>query len=125
MIHSGQPPHALRMPQFFWRETGSLESYQLLHGELRNLEENVIPPLRTGEKVWLDPEAEVSPASHLRGYVSIGRGTRVGDGAEVEDSVLWDDVEVHPQSKLRNCIVGDGVEVAGLHENEILIGSVR
>jgi mannose-1-phosphate guanylyltransferase len=40
-----------------------------------------------------------------------GRGTRVAGTARIEDSVLWDDVEVGAGSMLRQCIVTDGAHV--------------
>jgi NDP-sugar pyrophosphorylase family protein len=40
-----------------------------------------------------------------------GRGTRVAATARIEDSVLWDDVEVGAGSMLRQCIVTDGARV--------------
>jgi len=40
-----------------------------------------------------------------------GSGTRVDATARVEDSVLWDDVEVGPGTMLKRCIVTDGTRV--------------
>ena len=40
-----------------------------------------------------------------------GAGTRVDATARVEDSVLWDDVEVGAGAMLRECIVTDGARV--------------
>ena len=40
-----------------------------------------------------------------------GARTRIGPTAKVEDSILWDDVEVGDGSFLRRCIVTDGVRV--------------
>ncbi|OFW02490.1 MAG: hypothetical protein A3I61_15800 [Acidobacteria bacterium RIFCSPLOWO2_02_FULL_68_18] len=40
-----------------------------------------------------------------------GAGTRIDATARVEESVLWDDVEVAAASVLRRCIVTDGVRV--------------
>src|SRR6185503_17064393 len=37
-----------------------------------------------------------------------GAGTRVDASARVDDSVLWDDVEVGAGSMLKQCIVTDG-----------------
>ncbi len=123
MIGGGRAPLAFQRPTFFWREMGSVARYRSLHDELGRLEENLLPPLPTGKAVWVDPEAEVSMDARLKGYVSIGRGTRVAEGVELEDSVLWDRVEVHPGSRLRGCVVADGVRVTGSHENEVIIGS--
>jgi mannose-1-phosphate guanylyltransferase len=125
LIDGGRAPLALRTSKLFWREMGSIASYQSLHDELGSLEDNFLPPLPTGKAVWIDPVAEVSPDVRLKGYVSIGRGTRVADGVELEDSLVWDNVEVRPGSRLRKCVVADGVKVVGIHENEIIIGSIE
>jgi mannose-1-phosphate guanylyltransferase len=122
MIHAGRPPLALRLPAVYWREVGSIESYRMLHRELCNLEEGAIPPLQTGKALWIDPAARISSDSHLRGWVSIGKRCCIMEGVEIENSILWDDVEVRPGSRLCNCIVTDGGMIAGKHDNEIIIG---
>lgn len=40
-----------------------------------------------------------------------GRGARVDKSARIEESVLWDDVEVGEGAMLRQCVVTDGVRV--------------
>jgi NDP-sugar pyrophosphorylase family protein len=40
-----------------------------------------------------------------------GARVRIDATAQVEDSILWDDVEVGPGAALRRCIVADGVRV--------------
>ena len=40
-----------------------------------------------------------------------GRGTRIDPTARIEESVLWDDVEVGAATMLRQCIVTDGARV--------------
>jgi NDP-sugar pyrophosphorylase family protein len=42
-----------------------------------------------------------------------GARTRVDPTARVEDSILWDDVEVGAGSMLRGCVVADGARVPG------------
>jgi len=42
-----------------------------------------------------------------------GRNVRLGPGAHVERTILWDDVEVGRDSRLVECIVGDGVRIPG------------
>jgi NDP-sugar pyrophosphorylase family protein len=43
--------------------------------------------------------------------VTLGAGSRIEPGAQVDDSVLWDDVVVGSGSLLRDCVVADGVRV--------------
>lgn len=59
-----------------------------------------------------------TPADYLRTSLRLGSGaalrgdrTRVDASARVDESVLWDDVEVGPGAALRGCIVADGARV--------------
>ena len=124
MIADGDPPLALRMPQFFWREIGTLDSYRRLHEELGRMGENVMPPLQTGKAVVIDPAAEVSLYARLKGYVAVGRSSWVMKDAELENTVLWDNVQVRSGSKLHNCVATDGAVIEGEHKNEILTGLI-
>jgi mannose-1-phosphate guanylyltransferase len=49
-------------------------------------------------------------------------GSRIPDpGSRIEDSILWDDVQIDPGARLRRCIVTDGVRVpAGSWDNMII-----
>ena len=40
-----------------------------------------------------------------------GRDVAVADSARVTGSVLWDQVVVHPDAELTECVVADGVEI--------------
>lgn len=120
LIHSGDPPSILFERSLRWREIGSVEAYRLLHSELVELPENAFPPLTSGQSICVHPTAEISPDADLRGMVVIGRNARIMDRAVLENVILWDDVEVRPKCRLRNCIVTDGVTVRGSQENEIL-----
>jgi NDP-sugar pyrophosphorylase family protein len=62
------------------------------------------------------PDDYLRTALHLAnrdGGGLIGRGCRIHQSARVEDSVLWDDVEVGEGAMLRQCVVTDGVHVPG------------
>jgi NDP-sugar pyrophosphorylase family protein len=43
--------------------------------------------------------------------VEIGQGSSVQDGAEVAESVLWENVRVAPGARVRRCVLGAGVRV--------------
>lgn len=45
------------------------------------------------------------------GGTTRGARARIGAGARIEDSILWDDVEVGDGTLLRHCIVADGARV--------------
>jgi NDP-sugar pyrophosphorylase family protein len=45
--------------------------------------------------------------------LAVGRGVRAHPTARIEDSILWDDVDVGEGAFLRECIVTDGAHVPG------------
>jgi len=54
-----------------------------------------------------DPESRIpNPESRF-----VGARTRVASDARIEESVLWDDVEVEANVRIRRCIVTDGVRL--------------
>jgi NDP-sugar pyrophosphorylase family protein len=53
-------------------------------------------------------------------YVSIGRNCSIQSGVELTESILWDDVRLAGNSKLRNCILGSGVRFKGVTENKVI-----
>jgi NDP-sugar pyrophosphorylase family protein len=50
-------------------------------------------------------------AQREEGVALHGQRTRIDPTARVDDSILWDDVEVGARAILRGCIVTDGVRV--------------
>ena len=121
LIGKGQPPQALFHPNMFWREMGSIESYKRLTSELGVLAPDFLPPLRTGCPTFIHPEAYVAPGTRLKGSVVAGRGVRIGEGAHLEDVILWDNVRVDARSSLRGCIVADGMRVSGEHSGKVFV----
>lgn len=122
LMDAGKPPQAIVSGSLFWREIGSVEAYRAVHNELATLPRKRLAPLQTGTAIFIHPQAEVSPRAELHGMVAIGRGTRIHEGAILENTIVWDHVTVRADSLLRDCIVADGVEVWGNHENETLTG---
>lgn len=119
-IGEGDPPQALRWAPFFWREMGTIPGYLRLHEDLANLEADSIPFLNTGSLVWADSGATVSAKAAVKGWGAIGRRSRLLPGAQLERSVLWENVELRPGSHVIDCVVTDGVVVEGFHEGEVI-----
>ena len=119
LIAKGDPPAALLPQDFFWREMGSIESYAKLTRELAGLEPARLCPIETGNTVTIHPEASVDPGCRLEGSVVVGRGTRVCEGVSLENVILWDGVRVEKSSRLKDCIVADGMIVSGSHEGKV------
>ena len=121
LIGEGNPPRALFHPDLYWREMGSIDRYRSLTEELSRLSPHFLAPLHTGHGVYLHPEAKIAPDVRMEGVVVVGAGCRIMEGAELVDSILWDQVQVGPHSRLLGCILTDGVRIEGEHENKLLI----
>jgi mannose-1-phosphate guanylyltransferase len=50
-------------------------------------------------------------SSREGGGIATGANSRIDSGARIEESILWDDVQVGAGSMLRQCIVADGAHV--------------
>ncbi|MGV8074000.1 MAG: sugar phosphate nucleotidyltransferase [Syntrophobacteraceae bacterium] len=125
LIKEKRYPKALLEADFLWREIGSLDSYRSLHEELSQFDENRLSPIPTGKKIWAHPTAQIASDAVLKGFVAVGEKCRIMQGVEMENTIIWDDVRVERNSRLRNCIITDGVVVQGDHENETLTGIAK
>jgi mannose-1-phosphate guanylyltransferase len=95
----------------YWRELGEVTRYLAVHQEFSRFGKPPIPGLRAGPGAIVHPSARVGKRVRLAGTVCIGAGCEVGEGAMVEESILWDRVKVGPGCSVRNSIIGDGVEL--------------
>ncbi len=119
------------MPTAYWRDIGSAAAYReaqmdLLDGRVRV---SLMPPGQARAGVWLAPAATVAPGAEVRPPVTIGEGARVergatvgpravvgagcviGGGARVEETVLWERVEVGARAVLRGCVVASDARI--------------
>lgn len=127
----GDPPNSVA----YWRDVGTIDAYYDANMDLRD----VAPALNLYNREWKlrtagfeDPPAKfvfdeegrrgaavdsiVSGGSILSGgFVKgsiLGRGVRVHTGATVEDSILFDNVDVGRHCKIRRAILDKNVRVA-------------
>jgi NDP-sugar pyrophosphorylase family protein len=110
----------------FWWEFGSPSSY--LDGSLRLM---LLPAARLESVTRTDPVrrqghvrvaigagADFHTGVELRGGVALGFGCRVGEGSELEDTVVMPEAWIGPGSRLRRVVVGPGAELPGGFEAE-------
>jgi mannose-1-phosphate guanylyltransferase len=119
LMAKGEPPAALFQPDLFWREMGSIDSYAKLTRELAVLEPGRFPPIETGQSVTIHPEAHMHQGCRLGGSVVIGRGSHVYEGVSLDNVILWDGVRIEKGSRLKDCIVTDGMNISGSHAGKI------
>jgi len=74
------------------------------------------PPAFVGPGVEIDPTAVVGP------YVVLGEGCRVGPGAHLRASILWDRVTIGREARVAEAILADDVVVG--HDAVVTPGAV-
>ncbi|CAB4244013.1 Mannose-1-phosphate guanylyltransferase [Methylacidimicrobium sp. AP8] len=84
-----------------WFDLGTREAYLSVHRELAR------DPGPWAPLCWIDPSARLAPDAVLEGATAIGPRCRVGSGALLRDSILWEDAEAAPGSRLERCVVRD------------------
>jgi mannose-1-phosphate guanylyltransferase len=95
----------------YWRELGEVPRYLAVHQEFSRFGNSPIPGLQAGPGAIVHPSARMGKRVRLAGTVCIGADCEVAEGATVEESVLWDRVQVGPGCLVRNSVIGDGVEL--------------
>jgi mannose-1-phosphate guanylyltransferase len=103
-----------------WFNIGSRAEYLDVHRTI--LRQNWIPNyVRTGE--WPERVAKsaiVDPTARVRGCSVVGKNCQVGDGAVLEDTILWPGAQIASKSELHGCIVRSQKKVSGIHrDNDI------
>jgi mannose-1-phosphate guanylyltransferase len=88
-----------------WFNIGNRAEYLGVHRTIAN--ENWRPAY-IADADWpvrIAPDAQIEPNVALSGFYSIGAGCRIGEGAMVENSILWKGAQMASRACLRNCIV--------------------
>jgi NDP-sugar pyrophosphorylase family protein len=118
----------------YWLDIGTPARYLQAQLDLlaRRCRAHVEPAGRQGPDGWIDSTATVAPAARIRGPVVIGpdccveagavvgpgvvlgAGCRIGAEAQVEATVLWEEVEVGAAARLTGCLIGRGASI-GAH----------
>jgi len=106
----GEGLHGLRLDGY-WTDIGTPERYleaswDILEGRVRTRVEASASGTLIADDAVVEEGATVGPRAVL------GRGCRVGSGAEVRDSVLLDGCAVGEGAQVRGSILSAGVEVA-------------
>jgi NDP-sugar pyrophosphorylase family protein len=115
----------------FWWEFGSPELYldgslillRLGSAERAAVSEELDAVVDVGHaRVASGAGANWHETARLRGHVALGMASRVGERADLEDSVVMPEAWVGPDCRLRRCVVCQGIEVpAGLRAEDALL----
>jgi len=107
----GEAIRGYHIKEGYWQDMGRVEAYRALHRDLLG---------EQGELV-VHPEAHLAEGTQMEGYVCVGKGTHIGAGSIIKDSIIWDEVGIEGGSIIEGCVVGDGTQVRGAHREEVLV----
>lgn len=106
----------------FWQNIGTPAAYlqvhrRLLQGESTRLARyfpNLSDPL-------IGPAAKIGAGVQFKGSVCLGANVTIGEGASLENTVVWDGAVIAPGVELAGCIVAAGVRVSSSARGQVLV----
>jgi len=95
-----------------WFNVGSREEYLAVH---RHIHEHGWRPSYLDDEHWPSgPDGNLD--YEVEGACAVGAGSRIGEGASLTNTIVWDDAEIASGAQLRDCIVRDHCVAEGIHE---------
>jgi NDP-sugar pyrophosphorylase family protein len=87
-----------------WFDLGTVEAYKAIHGLIAGgLRFSHTPDDNWPQLVAAD--ATVGIGSRMSGMTTLGSGSEVGEGCELEDCILWPGAKTASRLRLKDCIV--------------------
>jgi mannose-1-phosphate guanylyltransferase len=117
LIRRGEKLGGVVIDQGHWWDVGNREAYLQLHRDLPSLDFPSYPVDDPDWRISVHQTAIVDPTVQLRGCSVVGADCRVGEGAILEDTILWPGVQIASRSDLRGCIVRSRCKASGVHRN--------
>lgn len=122
-------PQSYRRAQMELLEAGGLKGgvFGPLGGAGRLIERDAASDDEEAVKIFapcfIGENCRLSKGSKLGRYAVLGSNCIIQDGASVENSVLWDNIEIGWRSKAEGCVIASGVKVApgAAFRDEVLI----
>lgn len=110
LVKLGAPFYGARIDSY-WCDIGSLSTYHQAHYDILNAQVAVRPSgdiIRTGanDLVLLGEGVQVGDEVSFSGQVVIGPGCLLEGDIHIENSVLWENVQVAPGTVIKNALIG-------------------
>jgi mannose-1-phosphate guanylyltransferase len=100
-----------------WWDVGNRDAYLQLHRELPALKFPRYPVADPDWRLSIHPTAVIDSTAKLHGFSVAGKNCRVGEGAILEDTILWPGAQIASRSELLRCIVRTRQETTGTHRD--------
>jgi mannose-1-phosphate guanylyltransferase/mannose-1-phosphate guanylyltransferase/phosphomannomutase len=119
LIESGERIGAVVVDQGVWWDLGDRESYLEAHQTMHQMGQT-FPAYGASIRATIQDGAAINPHAVLKGLNVISVGAEVGEGAVLEDCILWPDAKVAANAKLTRCVVRSGIHVEGVAVDQAL-----
>jgi mannose-1-phosphate guanylyltransferase len=121
-LAAGERLAAITVTGHFWQDLGTPAAYlaahrRLLQGEAPGLA-RYFGPLADP---FLGPGGIVEAGVKFGGGVSLGAQVKIGRGAALRNTVVWDGAAIAPGVELEDCIVAAGVQVGRSARGQVLV----
>ena len=116
LIREGKSIGGVVIDEGEWRDLGSRKEYLEVHRALRTDLAERFPRYGAPDptwREWISPRAQLGAGARVLGSSSVGAGATLGDGALIEDSIIWPGGNVAAGARLRACIVRGGSTASG------------
>ena len=109
LISEGIPVRGILAQDHLWSDIGTPLDYLALHGQLLTAdrtfgEDNTTPPV-CPSSVAVHDGALVAEDVGFHGWVCVGEGAEIGEGAELTRVIVWDRAKVSPGAMLKDTII--------------------
>jgi mannose-1-phosphate guanylyltransferase len=100
-----------------WFNIGSRAEYLKVHRHISNGRWRPRYVKMAGWPERVATSARIEPSAQLLGCSAVGEDCYVGEGAILEDTILWPGAQIASKSHLQSCIVRSLRRVSGTHRN--------
>ncbi len=130
LIEQKKPLYGL-LTSAYWKDVGNLKTYEQCHVDaMAGRVQLDMPYPQVKKYMWIGDNVQIDPTAEIGYPVTIGDNCVIGPGAKVlensvlgincevrahatvDQSILWDNAVVEPDTMLVRCVVGRGCKVA-------------
>lgn len=106
----------------YWSDIGTIDQYSQSVQDVFNKEckINHSEIITTPKGAYITGKSHISSSAVFLGYNAIGENCIIGKNVVLQDCIIWDDVEIHDNLILKNCIVASHSEIKMNMANQII-----
>lgn len=106
----------------YWSDIGTIDQYSQSTRDLFNnlYAINHSGIIATPKGAYISGKSYIAPSALFFGFNTIGKNCIIGKNVVLQDCIIWDDVEIHDNLILKNCIIASHSEIKVNMANQIV-----